>query len=693
MIIYGTQYYRPPYPNARAWEADLRKIKQCHFNTVKLWAVWSWIERKEGEFYFDDLDRLVDLCETIGLNVVFNTIAEGMPYWVSRTHADARYVTHAGQSIEVSGAANMPSGGSPGVCPDKPAVKALIARFIETVVARYAECEHVIAFDVWNEPHIEPMFDYPEDLFCYCEHSKASFRQWVQAKYGTLDNLNAAWNRAYAEWIDVLPPVRFGTYPDMIDWRLFWVENLGRWLDFRVEAARKVAHGTYVMTHVPFSGYIGGIGEGGLGQHLGDEFILAPKVDKFGLTSFPKWLMQNDYVQHLINIELIAEASADKEFWQSELQAGAGKWEAFGRALALPEEIRLWNWSAIACGAKGVLYWQWKPEPSGMESPGFGLTGLDGDLSGRTVAAADCARRFNEVPGFDRAKRVLPVNGIFVSRYSDLLLHAAHKGEVLYAKGLYGAYRACFNQGVPVRMIHADQLPEAIAGNLTHLYAPVALALSAEEQHLLRQFVEQGGTLIAEACAGFFDEKGVLRENTNFFRDVFGLSRQAVDRVADIVMTWTELPSGLTDHNFIGRQYRQDFTELSPHVKVLATFPDGKPAVCQHRYGKGTALWIGSFPSLAVAYDADLAAEGVITLWLNKHGYADMERLSANDNIFLRLHSDGHETYVVAVNYLNREQQVELRLKSQSGVKSGQSVCFKVNAMNGEIVRLPVLNA
>ena len=89
MIIYGTQYYRPPYPNAKDWETDLRKIKQCHFNTVKLWAVWSWIERKEGEFYFDDLDRLVDLCETIGLNVVFNTIVEGLPYWVSRTHADA----------------------------------------------------------------------------------------------------------------------------------------------------------------------------------------------------------------------------------------------------------------------------------------------------------------------------------------------------------------------------------------------------------------------------------------------------------------------------------------------------------------------------------------------------------------------------------------------------------------------------
>jgi hypothetical protein len=36
-------------------------MKTLDFNTVKLWAVWSWSERRPGEFYFDDLDELVAL--------------------------------------------------------------------------------------------------------------------------------------------------------------------------------------------------------------------------------------------------------------------------------------------------------------------------------------------------------------------------------------------------------------------------------------------------------------------------------------------------------------------------------------------------------------------------------------------------------------------------------------------------------
>jgi beta-galactosidase GanA len=661
MIIYGTQYYRPPFPGSQSWKDDLLKMKACNFNTVKLWAVWSWIERKEGEYYFDDLDTIIDLCEGMGLNVVINTIPEGMPYWLSQRHRDSQYRTSDGYSVEMSGAANMPSGGSPGVCPDKPEVQSRICEFIQRVVQRYAQRQNVIAFDVWNEPHLEPIFDYPGQLFCYCDHSKARFLEWLKAKYSSLATLNRAWLRAYSSWEEVQPPVRHGTYPDMIDWRNFWLENLGVWLDERVQMARRVACGKTIMTHVPFSGYIGGSGEGGLGYHLGDEFILASKVDKFGLTSFPKWLMGNDFVQHLINVELVSSSAKAKDFWQSELQAGAGKWDAIGRSVAKADEIRLWNWSAVAGGAKGVMYWQWKPEPSGMEALGFGLTALDGELSARTEAASACALAFNRIDDFGDSKSIPAVNGILVSRTADLWWHAAYKGESMYAKSLYGAYRACFDAGIPVRMIHADQLLNAIEEGLQVLYVPAAVSLSDRELKDLQEFVTCGGKLVAEACPGLFDEHGIVREDTAFLKEVFGLSGQEVDHRSLVrVQYLLEVDHDTTQIPFSGRYYRQDFNGIQLDTKVICHFEDGRPAVFEHACGQGQAVLVGTFVAAAVALNQDNGSANFITRWMRRTGYNQLVELCNDGNILVRLHQNEDKTYVCVVNYDKSNGMVEL---------------------------------
>jgi beta-galactosidase GanA len=148
-----------------------------------------------------------------------------------------------------------------------------------------------------------------------------------------------------------------------------------------------------------------------------------------------------------------------------------------------------------------------------MEAPGFGLTTIDGELSERTKVAAKCAKVFNSVHDFDKAHRIPSTNGIFVSRSSDLCLHAANQSEFLYAKGLYGVYRACFEESIPVRMVHADQFSKSTLAGLHVLYAPIAIGLSGGEQDLLRQFVDKGGTVIVEACPGLFDKTGILRRD------------------------------------------------------------------------------------------------------------------------------------------------------------------------------------
>ena len=46
-MLYGAQYYRPPFPGRACWRRDLAHMKELGFNCVKHWAVWNWIEREQ----------------------------------------------------------------------------------------------------------------------------------------------------------------------------------------------------------------------------------------------------------------------------------------------------------------------------------------------------------------------------------------------------------------------------------------------------------------------------------------------------------------------------------------------------------------------------------------------------------------------------------------------------------------------
>ena len=409
------------------------------------------------------------------------------------------------------------------------------------------------------------------------------------------------------------------------------------------------------MTHVPFSGYLGGTGKGGLGHTLTDEFLLAPKVERFGLTSFPKWLMGNDFIQHLMNIELVAAAAAGKEFWQSELQSGAGLWGAFGSPVATPDEIRLWNWGALAGGAKGVLYWQWKPEPSGLEAPGFGLTAIDGGASCRTEAACDVATRARADKFLAGATPLLPVNGIYVSRHSAIFTFAANRGDALYAEALYGAYRKFFDERVPVRFLHGDRIENAFIQGLRTLYVPAALSLSTQEEQGLMFFARTGGTLILEACAGLFDETGLLRSHSRLLDDLVGLKLHGVDCCEQIEIRWNDLPG----EKFIGVLQRQLVSVCADGVEVLARFSDGDPAVCKRAAGEGTVIWVGTFCASAPQNPAGEVSP--VTRWARKQGYAEISQLWAPEGTFVRLHrSQNDQIFAVAVNFNHRPIEVSI---------------------------------
>jgi beta-galactosidase GanA len=661
-------------------------MKAMGFNCIKFWAVWNAIEKVQGSFDYSDLDALVELSKRYQLQVIINLIPEGSPYWTYQGNSEDLYATADGQTVAYGGPANIPTAGWPGRCMDDPDFSDLVMHFISTTAAHFANNDTVIGFDVWNEPHLEPMYDYRSNMLCYCKHSRKAFEQYLQNKYKDLETLANAWYRNYSEWDQVQPPTRFGTYPDMIDWRAFWLGNLQNWLHKRVEACKKGAPNTIVQTHVAYSGILGNKLTGGLANELGDEFLLAKEVDVFGLSSFPKWLMGPEhYYRHLLHNEMVAQASNGKMFYQVELQGGAGKPGLLGGLVPTAEDVRIWNYNTVACGGKGTVYWQYAPEPSSLESPGFGLVGFKGEDTLRSESASLCAKELN-ISLLDDAKRICETNAVFVSRKISLLNYAAGRMEELYAKSLSGVFKAAYQKGIPIRFLHEDQLDSLISSAIKVLYVPMPLILDPATQKVFKQFVQCGGILILEAGPGLYWENGEIDLKETALKELANLEHVEIQGFSE--NETFQVKTGA--YSFKGSLYRQ-LVRGNEGVACTGTFPDGKPAVMVRSLGKGKVVWLGSFVSFNYESTGDSETGEFLASLMDITGYLDIERISyyyscekqraMGTPVVLRLLDSNGTKLLVANNHTDRQVSILVKF-----IRYAEPVTFLLNPYEGRVV-------
>jgi beta-galactosidase len=675
-FVFGTQYYRPPNPPRGDWARDLARIRETGMNTVKFWACWSWMHRAPGAIDFDELDELMEIASKNELAVVLNTILENAPYWLERQAPDARYVADDGQAIQLTAAINTPGGGWPGLCFDNEVARETAAEYLAALVERYQRHPALAVWDVWNEPHLEPTWYHRDRLFCYCEASREAFRAWLERKYGGLDELNAAWARRYSDWLEVEPPRVLETYPDLIDWHEFWLKNLRSWLEWKAAIVRRVDPGHPVMTHVASSAYLGTLVE-----NVWDEWLLSVPVDLFGTSSFPRWLMDDDPVIHLFHLEMTRDAAAGKPFWQAELQGGRGRREGLTSSPHPdPQRLKMWIWNALAVGAKGVLFWQWRPELLGPESPGYGLCTPSGELTERTVAAAEMAAMIADFPELATSQPIPASVGIVVSRQTALVALASDRSMEVYARALLGTYRAFVDFNVPVRLLHEDEI--ALGGvplDLEGLYWPLPLVCERPVASHLREFVERGGTLVAEAAPAHYTEGGWCATVIpgHGLTEVFGAQEVESDIAEEIRVE-------LSDAVIQGRWLRERLAPTSG--EVVGRFADRSPAVVRNRIG-GVAILVGTVVSLAYDTTRDRASgEWIATL-------AGQRALThTREQGLTRLHESDDTHLLFTLNWADEPLRSVLPLPSK-GMKCYRST-RTVRTNNAEIeVDLPPLGA
>ncbi len=694
MFYFGAQYYRPPNPKPEDWERDLGNMKDLGFNIFKIWAMWTHIHIAEKRYDFSDFDRLLDLAEKKGLKVVISLILENAPYWLAIKYPESRYEAHDGLKVELIARPNTPGGGWPGLCLDNGCIRKPAEDFMQTMAERYRNHPALYGYDIWDEAFFEVNGYFGNRRFCYCDGTTDKFRSWLKDRYRTVENLSREWYRRYTAWEEVFPPKFFGGYPDWIDWLKFRLEThhtLMRWrARFLTVEPKK-----YVLLSHGVAGTLGLIP-----TMYNDDWKNAEVVEQWGLSTFPDWGPDKDLCDHMILNDITRCSAKGKTIWQNELQGGqvtaCGEGEKphglhWG---AVPEanDYRVWNWTSLMCGCKGVMYWQWRNEVLGPESPGFGLTGFDGSVNERTRTAASFARFALSYPELEEA---VPIKGdlaVSVFNESQLFNYTAEGEPGFYTSSLRGVYRALWEDNFQVDFVAPDDF-----SRYPCIYVPFPLMLEKESAGRLMKFVAAGGALICEGCPAHFIEHGYCSESLpgQGLDRLFGVISDRVDSRKDAFFVWKKKKIPAVLH--------QEKLQLFS-ARKLAGYPDGSPAVTINTYGKGKAVLIGTYPGLACQETDRKNAAAFLKEIVKFVGIKPV--VSSNDSqVKARLHRGKERDYLYILNESRKQKRVKVDVSSgvahyrravelkaagknpeYSMVKNGMEI--SVNPRDGIVLRL-----
>lgn len=424
-------------------------------------------------------------------------------------------------------------------------------------VAEYAGWLEPIGYNLGDEmstTHYVTPFDYD-----FGPAALEAFREWLKGEYGSLDALNRQWGTTFASWEAVVPMTAHevrgrGNYAPWADHRAFMDVTFCRFFAWTRE---------HLRARDPKAG-VGMSGSQAAEAYGGYNWRLLARTLDFGQT----YTHQNTEIMH-------------RSFGPDLPRA---PWHGYG---GFNPSLRCVLWWRLLSGNYGGSYFAlgsiFKPDLT------YGLTASQ---------MAPIIKKFQG--GVAKLLRNC-------RRVSDIGVHYSHASirgafisgsAVLFRENRAGWIKAMENGGFQCEFLARPELEtgELTKRNYSAFILPYSVAISAKEAAALRQYVEQGGLLIADAKAGLMDEH-CTSLNQGLLDDLFGISRAQPDPLAPSREGDVRFTEDLGKCQLKGLAF--DISVAEPGLRLSDGEALGShgtaPVAVVRRVGKGAAVFLNLY--------------------------------------------------------------------------------------------------
>jgi beta-galactosidase len=628
-FAYGADYNPEQWPRD-VWHEDVRLMREAGVNIVSL-AVFSWarLQPAPDTWDFEWLDDIMDLLHAGGIAVDLATATASPPPWLTTLHPEILPVDRLGRTIWPGARQHWR--------PTSPVFRSHALRLVTAMAERYAGHPALTAWHISNELGCHNIYDYSDD-------AAGAFRDWLSARYGTVEGLNSAWgtdfwSQRYTDWDQILPPRLTGSHPNpsqQLDFKRFSSDALKDYLRAEREVLYRVTPDVPVTTNFMVMGET-------KGMHYADW---ATEVD----------FVSNDHYVHpgpqgldelSFSANLTSNIAERRPWYLMEHSTSAVNWQPVNRAKQEGELARD-SLLHVAHGADAVAFFQWRQSAAGAEKYHSAMVphaGPDSEVFRSVVGLGSRLRDLAEVAGSSRT----PARAAIVFDWESWWASEqdSHPTSLLrYRQEALDWYSAFLALGVRADVVHQG----AALDDYDLVVAPVLHVVPSALAKELNSYVENGGHLVTTYFSGVVDENdhAWLGGYPGALRDLLGIR---IEEFAPLL----DGESVTLDDDSTGSLWTDRITVTDPAVEVLAAYRTGhqagRPAITRRAVGRGSAAYVSTRLGTA-------GLPALLDRLLDHAGVTGELPVAARGKVELVVRGQGEDTYWFLIN--RTDESVEL---------------------------------
>ncbi len=570
---FGGDYNPEQWPERVRLE-DLELMREAGVNLLSV-AIFAWatIEPREGELEWGWLDDTMDRLHDAGIRVALATATASPPPWLTRKHPEIL--------PRMADGTVMHQGGRQSYAVTHPVHREYALRMATRMAERYKSHPALALWHVDNEIgcHV------PRD---YSDAAAAAFREWLRARYGTVENLNEAWGTAfwsqrYGSFDDVLPPLVAPTFANptqQLDFDRFSSDALLDYYRDLRDALRAITPHVPTTTNLMASSHTKGM----------DYFTWAPELDVVANDHYTVAANPDRHVELAFSADLSRGIAGGDPWILMEHSTSAVNWQPRNRS-KLPGELLRNSLQHVARGADSVMFFQWRASAAGAEKYHSAMVphaGTDTDVWRDVVNLGRALRALGEVRGSRvRSRAAMVVD--WPSWWGAEL--DAHPTQALrYMDQVQAWYAALWRLGVTVDLVP----PGADLDGYGLVVLPTTYLVTDADAANVAAAAERGATVAITYFSGVVDSRDHVRLGgyPGAFRDLLGAR---TEEFFPLLQGETVRVEGKVVGGTATADLWTEKTHVADGTEVVATYDDGAlrgwPAITRRPVGAHGSAW------------------------------------------------------------------------------------------------------